>query len=419
MERSSSRGARETGTRKRVTRRLRVVAVALALSLVPLAAPFTPTTSYAAVTADYPSWEDVVAARKNESNAKALRANLERRLEALQAEAQRTQDEADAKGAIYAEAQQAYDEQYLVTQTLLEQTGDAQEEADEAFGVAAQVIAEMSKSGGGGDLAPRLFTTPGSPDALLSRLEISRVIGDRYADLYAKAIELRNRAEALADQAEVAQGILADLKVIAEEAFEEAQAAAIAAAEKLEQTEKDIAEVRARIEYLAGIREKTTADYNEGIRAQWGGGAAGEISQSGWARPHGGYITSHFGWRTNPANGAWHLHTGVDLAGQGCGATIRAAHAGVVTYAGWNGNGWGYYVAIDHRDGTGSGYAHIQPGGIGVRIGQEVGPGQPIAKVGTTGLSTGCHLHFIVRTGGNINLTDPVKYLRNQGITLG
>jgi len=419
MGRSSSRGAANAGTPKGATRRLRAIAAVLALALVPLTGVMTPATSHAAVFADYPTWDEVVAAQKNEANAKALRANLESQLQGLQAEAQRTQDEADAKGAIYAEAQTAYDEQYLITQSLLEQTATAQQEADEAFAVAAQVIAEMSKSGGGGDLTPRLFTTPGSPDALLNRLEISRVIGDRYADLYSKAIELRNRAEALAAQAEVAQELLAELKIIAEKAFQEAQAAAIAAADKLERTERDIAEVRARIEYLAGIREKTTADYNEGIKAQWGDGAEGQISQSGWTRPHGGYITSHFGWRTNPANGAWHLHSGVDLAGQGCGATIRAAHAGVVTYAGWNGNGWGYYVAIDHRDGTGSGYAHIQAGGIGVRIGQEVGPGQPIAKVGTTGISTGCHLHFIIRTGGNINLTDPVPFMRDHGITLG
>jgi murein DD-endopeptidase MepM/ murein hydrolase activator NlpD len=100
----------------------------------------------------------------------------------------------------------------------------------------------------------------------------------------------------------------------------------------------------------------------------------------------------------------------------GCGATIRAAHAGTVTYAGWSGS-WGYYVAIDHGDGTGSGYAHIQAGGIGVRIGQEVSPGQPIAKVGTTGASTGCHLHFIVRVRGQV--VDPVPFMRNQGITLG
>lgn len=410
-----SRGADGAQTPSTVTRRIRVLAAALAFALLPVLGGIAP--SNASVTADYPSWEEVVAAQKNEAQAKALRASLESQMQGLQDEAQRTQAEADAKGAIYAEALQAYDEQKIITDSLLEQTAAAQTEADEAYAVAAQVIAEMSKSGGSADLSPRLFTSPGSPDALLDRLELSRVIGDRYADLYAKAIELRNRAEALADQAEVAQGILDELRIVAEKAFQEAQAAAIAAAEKLAQTEKDIAEVRARIEYLAGIRQETTANYNEGIRAQWGDGAEGEISQSGWARPSAGYISSHFGMRTNPVTGVYQLHTGTDLAGQGCGATIRAAHAGVVTYAGWLGS-WGYYVAIDHRDGTGSGYAHILAGQIGVRVGQEVGPGQPIAKVGSTGDSTGCHLHYIVRINGNRDVTNPVPFMRNQGITL-
>lgn len=416
MGRTLRRGANGAPAPSSVARRIRVLSAALALALLPALGGIAP--SNAAVVADYPSWEEVVAAQKNEAQAKQLRASLEGQLQGLQDAAQRTQEEADAKGAIYAEAQQAYDEQQVVTDALLEQTAAAQAEADAAYAVAAQVIAEMSKSGGSADISPRLFTTPGSPDALLDRLELSRVIGDRYADLYAKAIELRNRANALADQAEVAQGILEELRIAAEKAFQEAQAAAIAAAEKLAQTERDIAEVRARIEYLAGIRQETTASYNEGIKAQWGDGAEGEISQSGWARPSGGYISSQFGWRINPVTHQRQFHTGVDLAGIGCGATIRAAHAGVVTYAGWYGS-WGYYVEIDHQDGTGTGYAHIQAGQIGVHIGQEVGPGQPIAKVGSTGQSTGCHLHFIVRVNGNQDITDPVPFMRNQGITLG
>jgi murein DD-endopeptidase MepM/ murein hydrolase activator NlpD len=416
MGRTSSRGAHGAQAPSGAARRFRVLAATVTLALLPVLGGIAPST--ASVVADYPSWEEVVAAQKNESRAKALKASLERQIAGLQAEAQRTQDEADAKGAVYAEAKQAYDEQMIITNALLEQTAAAQAEADEAYEIAAQVIAEMSKAGGSGDISPRLFTTPGSPDALLDRLELSRVIGDRYADLYAKAIELRNRADALADQAEVAQELLDELKVAAEKAYEEARAAAIAAAEKLAQTERDIFEVRKRIEYLSGIREAMTDEYNEGLRVQWGDNAAGEISQTGWARPVSGYISSHYGWRVNPVTHQTQFHTGVDLAGMGCGATIRAAHAGVVTYAGWYGS-WGYYVEINHRDGTGTGYAHIQAGGIGVRIGQEVDPGQPIAKVGTTGMSTGCHLHYIVRVNGNSDITNPVPFMRNQGITLG
>ena len=110
------------------------------------------------------------------------------------------------------------------------------------------------------------------------------------------------------------------------------------------------------------------------------------------------------------------MHNGTDIAGMGCGAPIYAARQGTVTYAGPNGT-LGNYVQIAHDDGSSTGYGHIMSGGIGVRIGQAVDPGQPIARVGSTGGSTGCHLHFIVRVGGN--LTDPVPFMRSRGITLG
>ncbi len=399
-----------------VSRRLRVLAGLFALGILPVSVVLTPYPVEAVQVADYPSWEEVVAAQRNAAQAKALAAQLQGQLQGLQDEAQRTQTEADAKGAVYAAAQDAYDQQNIETQSLLDQTATAQTAADEAYLAAAQVISEITRTGTS-DITPRLFTAPGSPDVLLDRLEISRVLGERYSDLYDKAIELRNTADALADQAEVAQGILETLRLAAEAAFKEAQAAAQAAAAKLEQTQKDIAEVQARINYLVGISTATTAAYNEGQKVMWGPNAGGQISESGWAKPVNGYISSAYGNRYHPIYHQWMWHTGVDIAGQGCGATIWAAHDGVVTFAGWSGNDWGYYVVIDHRDGTSSAYAHIQAGGIGVSIGQDVDPGQPIAKVGTTGGSLGCHLHFIIRINGN--LTDPVPFMRDRGITLG
>lgn len=400
------------------TRHVRLLVGAFALAGLVLTTALAPVPAEALRAADYPSWEDVAAAKRDEAQAQQLKARLEAQIGPLQDEAERTQAEAQAKADVYAIAQQKYDEQYVETQALLEQTAAAQEEADAAYAVAAQVISEMSKGSSGGDVTPLLFTTPGSPDVLLDRLEISRVLGERYAGLYSKALELRNRANALAEQAEVAQGILEELRIAAEQAFVEAQAAAEAAATRLAQIEKDIAEVRARVDYLVGISEQMVADYNEGLEIQYGPGASGQIV-NGYTNPlPGGYITSHFGMRVNPVSGAYVLHTGTDLAGLGCGATIRATHAGTVTYAGYSAStGWGNYIAIDHGDGTGSGYAHIQNGGIGVSIGQTVAPGQPIAKVGSTGQSTGCHLHFIIRVNGNV--TNPVGFMSGQGITLG
>lgn len=414
MGRMSGRGASRASHRG-MSRRFRLLAAIVAVATLPVLG--TLTSASAAPMDDYPSWQDVINAQRDEANAKALAASLEASLQPLQDAAQAAQDEATRKGEIYAEAQQAYDEQQVVTQALQDQTDAAQAEADQAYTVAAQVISQMSKTGTG-DITPQLFTAPGSPEVLLDRLEVSRVLGERYAELYNRALELRNRAKALAEQAKVAEDLLAELQQKTQAAYEEAQAASVAAAAKLAQTEKDIAEIRARIDYLTGVSKETTANYNAGLVAKYGEGAEGEISSTGWARPLGNsHITSMFGMRWNPVSGVYQLHTGVDLAGGGCGATIRAAHDGVVTYAGWYGS-WGYYIATDNGDGTGNGYAHIQAGGIGVQVGQHVAPGQPIAKVGSTGESTGCHLHFIVRVHGNRDLTDPVPFMRNQGIVL-
>ncbi|MEO8263847.1 MAG: M23 family metallopeptidase, partial [Pseudolysinimonas sp.] len=84
--------------------------------------------------------------------------------------------------------------------------------------------------------------------------------------------------------------------------------------------------------------------------------------------------------------------------------------------AGWNGT-LGNYVQINHGDGTSTGYGHIMGGGVLVGYGQFVAAGQQIARVGTTGASTGCHLHFITRINGQ--LTDPVPFMAARGIRLG
>lgn len=105
---------------------------------------------------------------------------------------------------------------------------------------------------------------------------------------------------------------------------------------------------------------------------------------------------------------------GTDI-GAGCNAGIYAAHSGIVVYAGWNG-GYGNFIQIDHGNGISSAYGHIVNGGINVRVGQSVGPGMLIAKVGTTGSSNGCHLHFEIRVNGSAQ--NPVYFLRNQGVNI-
>jgi len=119
------------------------------------------------------------------------------------------------------------------------------------------------------------------------------------------------------------------------------------------------------------------------------------------------HVTSGFGLRHDPFDGHLTRHAGVDLAAEE-GTDIRAAAGGVVLRAGARG-GYGDAVEIDHGGGVTTLYAHASE--LLVREGEEVAPGQPIARVGQTGRATGSHLHFELREGGRP--VDPSRALKN------
>lgn len=116
-------------------------------------------------------------------------------------------------------------------------------------------------------------------------------------------------------------------------------------------------------------------------------------------------LSSAYGVRTHPITGKADFHTGVDLA-QGMGQKINAALAGEVKDAGKN-DIYGNYLLIKHANGVETFYGHCKT--LKVKKGQEVKQGQQIATVGSTGMSTGPHLHFEVRVSGKT--IDPMKYL--------
>lgn len=401
------RGIRRVrGTRTRTAALVAGAALVLTLGVQP---------AVAAPAADFPSWSDVQAAKRDEASARSQLNALNASITAAQAEVDRTQAESERRGTDYAEAQQKFDEQSVIAATVKQQAETAQADADKARLESTQLIANLAKQGGGGDLTTGLLGDTGGADGYLYRIGAMQKVTQHSDAVYAKAVQLQKTATALSEQEAVEVAKLDELRADAQAKFELAQAAAIEAQQRYDELHEAKAKAEALVAYLTDKREVTERDYQEGLRQQWGSGAAGEVSASGWARPSAGRITSNFGWRIDPISGARAYHSGVDLA-PGCGAPIHAAHAGTVVYAGWYGN-WGNYIRIEHGNGMNTGYAHIQPGGIGVSIGQQVGPGQLIARVGTTGYSTGCHLHFIVRNGES--LVDPVPFLRNQGITLG
>ncbi len=123
-------------------------------------------------------------------------------------------------------------------------------------------------------------------------------------------------------------------------------------------------------------------------------------------------MSSPFGVRTDPFLGRPAMHTGIDLRGD-IGEPVHATANGKVTIAGWEG-GYGKMVEIDHGNGLATRYGHLSE--IDVKVGQIVRIGQVIGKIGSTGRSTGPHLHYETRVDGEP--VDPQKFLR-AGLRLG
>lgn len=374
-------------------------------------------TNHMAFAVEYPSWADVLKARQNIAlkekaiaEIKSIIRGLEKKVEAAAAEAQRL-------GTIYQEAQQLYDEAAYKSDQLQAQADTATAAADASRIRAGQFVSELARVGNV-NISTSLLSDASGAENLLSRLGFASIIASQADGIYQAAIRDKNSAQSLTDQAEVARRERDILRATAEASFVIAQDAAIVAQNAFQEQQANQATLMAQLATLVQNRRVTEREYQEGVDA---GGTAGSdlppgaISSKGWARPSAGYISSSFGFRTHPIYNTVMFHAGTDLAA-GCGVPIYAARGGEVVYVGWNG-GYGNFILINHGDGITTGYAHIANGKSFVRFGEQVSTGTHIANVGSTGGSTGCHLHFEVRDGGKA--INPVPFMKGKGITLG
>ena len=166
-------------------------------------------------------------------------------------------------------------------------------------------------------------------------------------------------------------------------------------------------ELEAYAESLDDEVKRLQEEYDQQQRVKYSGGNAFR-----WPT-YNRYITSYFGYRTHPVYGTTKFHSGIDI-GAGYGDTIMASCSGTVIYVtepyeGCNkgGTGYGNYCIIDHGNGYSTLYGHARD--IYVSEGQWVEAGQSIGEVGSTGTSTGAHLHFEVRIWGETQ--NPLDYL--------
>ncbi len=203
--------------------------------------------------------------------------------------------------------------------------------------------------------------------------------------------------EAQAEQAAAKVHELVDARAKARRQADRAKRADLAQLRKLQHERNRISAVlKARAE--AARRAALRAARKAGHGASFG---APRHSGGFLDYPVNGYVTSPFGWRIHPIYGYRSLHDGVDF-GASCGQPIRAAASGTVVERYYQ-SAWGNRVIIDHGFHRGVGLATISNHMSGPAIvspGQHVSRGQIVGYVGTTGWSTGCHLHFTVMQNG-------------------
>jgi len=299
---------------------------------------------------------------------------------------------------------------------------DAASKLAEVEARAAQAKGEMARraveayshpSKGGGFFA---MTQSASFDDAVRRQSYLTVVRGRTIDAIgalravredqADAKTVLEKARDLAEERAKAERAQADALLSAQRAQQAARDQLQGRISSLEQESSQLAAQEAQIQAL--IRAQAAPPPPE-VRAAPAGAAAprsaapppaARSSSSGFTWPISGVVTSEYGPRWGS------FHPGIDIAGPD-GAPIGAAKKGVVIYAAFNDGGYGNYVIIDHGDGFVTAYAHQSR--LAVSRGQSVSQGQVIGYEGSTGFSTGPHLHFEVRADGAAK--DPRAYV--------
>jgi peptidase, M23 family len=212
----------------------------------------------------------------------------------------------------------------------------------------------------------------------------------------AKLVDLEKAA--LAKQAEIEQK-KAERNVVLQKAQND-RAVAMQAIEELNASSAQIsAMLKERQAARAAAAAAAAQSAGQGSSYTWVQGTG----QLGW--PVSGEITSPYGYRVHPIWGTTIYHSGIDI-GVDEGTPVHAADSGVIVWSGWMG-GYGYAVVIDHGNGLSTLYGHNSE--LAVDEGQSVSKGQVVAYAGSTGNSTGPHVHFEVRENGDP--VDPMGYL--------
>ncbi len=265
------------------------------------------------------------------------------------------------------------------------------------------VIRSIAQQAGSNAQLGVILESPGGADLLyqFGTLEKLEELTENLEAIRARADADQRRADTLAEQDAAAQARLQSIPL-------EASRAELQAAEaQFDAASTALASLRTSspvgLVGLTPITELIALD-------------TGQLSDQGWAHPAIGRVTDGYGPRPErPVPGVGPFHYGTDI-GAACNAGIYAATSGVVEAAGSMGT-YGNWILLNHGNGIQTGYAHIGDGTTLVSIGEPVIAGQVIGGVGSTGASTGCHLHFEVRI--DATRVDAESFMAQRGVVLG
>lgn len=246
-----------------------------------------------------------------------------------------------------------------------------------------------------------LFTTHGFGDFLNSMENINK-LADYDAKMYARYQETVDYVDACEQKLESEEQSLQELKQAAEDEKKATEELIQTKQQEIQAYQADIANKAATLaEYEAELasRDAVIAEIEKAVAEAQSKLAQQKVYDGGafcWPAPSYTRVSSEYGYRIHPIYGTQKFHNGVDLAAPG-GSDILAAYDGTVVAAAYNAS-MGNYVMIDHGGSLMTIYMHASR--LLVSSGQEVTRGQRIALVGTTGNSTGNHLHFTVKLNG-------------------
>lgn len=246
-----------------------------------------------------------------------------------------------------------------------------------------------------------------------------------FADLLGRldaSSEIMEYNQRVIDNLKATQAEISDKKAELETSLSETEAAKVELESQNDELEQQLAEAQAlseQIELGMGEYEEALAAIEAEEDRVWAeierkeqelAASLGPATAGGYAWPlrTARRITCKFGWRTHPIKGTQSYHTGVDIGGVGYTSDILAAKDGVVLEATYS-SSYGYYIVISHGAGNSTMYAHMSKGTFRVSPGDHVTQGQVIGTTGSTGLSTGPHLHYEIRENGES--IDPLPYL--------